>query len=97
MRTGLFASVWLGSQAFNYALAFNANIAAWNTAAMTTIASVCAHCFTNSSSMIMCTIDSTEVLSGFAPAQLPQLRRISMVERQHIAPHALGPLACCVH
>jgi hypothetical protein len=40
----LFGSVWLGSQAFFSATAFNANIAAWNTASMTSIASVCLHC-----------------------------------------------------
>jgi hypothetical protein len=84
MRTGLFASVWLGSQAFNYALAFNANIGAWNTARIANMASVCAliaiasicevrascklMCFTHFSSIIMCTTDSTEALSGFAPA-----------------------------
>ncbi len=32
----------LGSQAFYYASAFNANIGAWNTASVTTLASVCA-------------------------------------------------------
>jgi hypothetical protein len=33
-----------------------------------------------------------------APAQPPQLHRISMVERQqHIAPHALGPAGRIVH
>ncbi len=41
MRRGLFASAWLGSQAFYDATAFNTNIAAWNTASMTTMASVC--------------------------------------------------------
>ncbi len=44
MRRGLFASVWLGPQAFNLASAFNANIGAWNTASMTTIVRVCALC-----------------------------------------------------
>jgi hypothetical protein len=44
MRRGLFESVLLGPQAFKYASAFNANIAAWNTAKMTTMASVCALC-----------------------------------------------------
>jgi hypothetical protein len=34
--------VWFGSQAFNRATAFNANIGAWNTASMTTFCSVCA-------------------------------------------------------
>ncbi len=34
--------MWLGSQAFYSATAFNADIGAWNTAAMTTMASVCA-------------------------------------------------------
>ncbi len=34
--------MWLGSQAFYGATVFNANIGAWNTAAMTTMASVCA-------------------------------------------------------
>jgi hypothetical protein len=38
----LYESVRLGSQAFKYASGFNANIAAWNTASMTTMASVCA-------------------------------------------------------
>jgi hypothetical protein len=42
MRLGLFESAWLGSQAFFYASAFNANIGAWNTASMTTMSSVCA-------------------------------------------------------
>ena len=32
---------WLGSQAFNYASAFNANIDAWNTASVTTLSYVC--------------------------------------------------------
>jgi hypothetical protein len=41
MRRGLFASAWLGPQAFSNAAAFNANIGAWNTASMTTMASVC--------------------------------------------------------
>ena len=40
--SGSLGSVWLGSQAFSGATAFNANIGAWNTAAMTTMASVCA-------------------------------------------------------
>jgi hypothetical protein len=44
MRRGLFESAWLGSQAFYSATAFNANIGAWNTASMTTIAYVCALC-----------------------------------------------------
>jgi hypothetical protein len=44
MRRGLFESVWLGSQAFFSATAFNQNIGAWNTASMTTIDSVCPHC-----------------------------------------------------
>jgi hypothetical protein len=69
MRLGLFESAWLGSQAFEGAAAFNANIGAWNTASMTTMASVCPHCH-----------------------RQPQLCRISMVERQHIAPHTLGPV-----
>jgi hypothetical protein len=43
MRRGLFESEWLGSQAFSGTTAFNANIGAWNTAAMTTMASVCPH------------------------------------------------------
>ncbi len=34
--------VWVGSQAFNSASAFNANIGAWNTAAVTTLLGVCA-------------------------------------------------------
>jgi hypothetical protein len=34
--------VWFGSQAFKSALAFNANIGAWNTAAVTDLSSVCA-------------------------------------------------------
>ena len=34
MRRGLFASAWLGSQAFMNAAAFNANIGAWNTASV---------------------------------------------------------------
>ena len=38
----LFESVWLGPQAFYQATAFNANIGAWNTASMKTMASVCA-------------------------------------------------------
>jgi hypothetical protein len=88
----LFESARFGLQAFNGAKAFNGDIAAWNAASMTTIASVCAHCFTNSSSMIMGTTHSTEALSDFAPAQPPQLRRISTVDRQHVPPHALGPL-----
>jgi hypothetical protein len=33
---------WLGSQAFRWASAFNANIGAWNTAAVTTLSYVCA-------------------------------------------------------
>ena len=33
--------VWLGSQAFSDASAFNANIGAWNTARITTLESVC--------------------------------------------------------
>ncbi len=33
---------WLGSQAFGSASAFNANIGAWNTAAVTTLYQVCA-------------------------------------------------------
>jgi hypothetical protein len=47
----------------------------------------------------MRTSDITEDCSGLAPAQPPQLRRISMVERQHIASRALGPLdaACTMH
>ncbi len=44
MRRGLFASAWLASQAFMNAAAFNANIGAWNTARMTRLQSVCAHC-----------------------------------------------------
>jgi hypothetical protein len=108
MRRGLFASVPLGSQVFYEAKAFNANIGAWNTASIANMVSVCAliaiasicevcascklMCFTHFSSITMCTTDITVALSGFAPALPPQLRRISMVERQHIAPHALGPL-----
>jgi hypothetical protein len=34
---------------------------------------------------------------GLRPPQPPQLRRISMVEREHIAPRALGPLDAAVH
>jgi hypothetical protein len=34
--------VWLGSQAFDGAAAFNANIGAWNTARVTTLDLVCA-------------------------------------------------------
>ncbi len=34
--------VWLGSQAFQSASAFNVNIGAWNTARVTTLESVCA-------------------------------------------------------
>jgi hypothetical protein len=34
--------VWLGSQAFLGANVFNANIGAWNTAAVTSLSSVCA-------------------------------------------------------
>jgi surface protein len=44
MQCGLFESVWLGPQAFYGASAFNENIGAWNTASMTTMASVCPHC-----------------------------------------------------
>ena len=33
---------WLGAQAFSSASAFNANIGAWNTAAVTTLSGVCA-------------------------------------------------------
>jgi surface protein len=33
---------WLGSQAFQGASAFNANIGAWNTASVTTLFAVCA-------------------------------------------------------
>ena len=33
---------WLGAQAFQSASAFNANIGAWNTAAVTTLSGVCA-------------------------------------------------------
>ena len=43
MRLGLFESAWLGLQAFYGATAFNANIGAWNTASITTMARVCAH------------------------------------------------------
>jgi hypothetical protein len=64
MRRELFESVWLGPQAFMNAAAFNANIGSWNTAVMTTMSSVCAHCFTHFSSIIVCTTDSTESLSG---------------------------------
>ncbi len=42
MRHVLSESVRLGSQAFNGATAFNANIVVWNTASMTMMASVCA-------------------------------------------------------
>jgi hypothetical protein len=38
--------------------------------------------FTHFSSMIMGTTHSTEALSDFAPAQPPQLHRISTVDRQ---------------
>jgi hypothetical protein len=41
LRRGLFASAWLGSQAFEGAAAFNANIGAWNTAKIANMASVC--------------------------------------------------------
>jgi surface protein len=34
--------VWLGSQAFSSASAFNANIGAWNTASVTNLRDVCA-------------------------------------------------------
>jgi hypothetical protein len=34
--------VWLGSQAFQSASAFNANIGAWNTASVTSLYDVCA-------------------------------------------------------
>jgi surface protein len=33
---------WLGSQAFAFALAFNANIGTWNTASVSNMAWVCA-------------------------------------------------------
>jgi hypothetical protein len=91
-------SVWFGVKAFDRASVFNGDIAAWNTARMTTMSYVCAHCFTRFSSIITRTTDGTEALSGFAPAQPPQLRRISTVERQYIPPHALGPLdaACTI-
>ena len=36
--------VWLGSQAFSFAAAFNANIGAWNTASMTSMSFVCPLC-----------------------------------------------------
>ena len=36
---------WLGAQAFQGAAAFNANIGAWNTASVTTLAAVCAALF----------------------------------------------------
>jgi hypothetical protein len=36
--------VWLGSQAFDEATTFNANIGAWNTASMATMSYVCALC-----------------------------------------------------
>ncbi len=36
--------MWLGSQAFMKAAAFNANIGAWNTARMTRLQAVCANC-----------------------------------------------------
>ena len=39
MRRGLSASVWLGSQAFNLATVFNANIGAWNVLRVTTYTS----------------------------------------------------------
>ena len=42
MRRGLFESVPLGPQACNEAAMFNANIGAWNTASMTTMATVVA-------------------------------------------------------
>ncbi len=35
-------TAWVGSQAFYEASAFNANIGAWNSAAMTDLSSVCA-------------------------------------------------------
>jgi surface protein len=34
--------VWFGSQIFNYAIAFKANIGAWNTASVTSMTNVCA-------------------------------------------------------
>jgi hypothetical protein len=40
----LFESAWFGSQAFDGATVFNANIGAWNTATMTTMGYVCALC-----------------------------------------------------
>jgi hypothetical protein len=45
MRRGaLCESMWLGSQAFYEAKAFNQNIGAWNTARIANMASVCSHC-----------------------------------------------------
>ncbi len=40
----LFEGAWSGAKAFYGATVFNANIGAWNTASMTTMASVCPHC-----------------------------------------------------
>jgi hypothetical protein len=40
----LFEGVWFGSKAFDGATVFNANIAAWNTAKMTSMSYVCALC-----------------------------------------------------
>jgi surface protein len=113
MRRELFESVWLGSQAFYQATAFNQNIGAWNTAAMTTMASVCAlrhrqcvrsvcfmHSFVLDSFLEehMCTTDITEALFGLRPPQPPQ----------SVAPHLDGrgpahrsartwPTGRCVH
>jgi hypothetical protein len=92
MRRGLFESVWLGPQAFMNAAAFNANIGSWNTAAMTTMSSVCAHCFTHSSSIIVCTTDSTESLSGLRPPNRRSCAASRCSSASSIAPHALGPL-----
>jgi surface protein len=120
----LYASVPLGSQAFSSASAFNADIGAWNTASVTSMASVCALCHrlcvgrvcglrrlvwmpsaladracgracllvcvTHFSRNICALVRSRNISPGFCQPQLPQLRRISMIERQHIAPHALG-------
>jgi hypothetical protein len=49
-------------------------------------------CFTHFSSIIVRTGDSTQALSVCRHPPPSQGHRISMVERQHLEPHALGPL-----
>jgi hypothetical protein len=93
MRRGLLASVWLGSQAFAVATAFNANIGAWNTASMTSMGDVFPYCHRQRvlslRFMLACLLrsflDYMSLLTARslppACAQPPQLPRISKLER----------------